>query len=390
MSAFPITLSAFPISISAFPISLAAYPISLSAFPACTTPSNTATAQCHGEWRSDVAPNPDPAAPLYDISGYHPSDLQDAYGLTAAAVTQGANQLVAVVVAYHNPALQSDLNAYRAAFRLPQCTVANKCLTISILNGSNGTPAYNPAWSVEEVIDVEMVSATCPLCRILVVEAPDATLDHLSAAAWQAATLHANVVSNSYSVPETAQMQQYASHYQKQAVVMVAGAGDKGYGPGFPASFSTVTAVGGASLIKTSSGWFQAVWPGTGSGCSVMVKKPQWQTDTGCKNRTVNDLAVVSDPATGVAGYVSSVGGWSVFGGTSVGSPIVAGMYALAGKTTNIKDASSLYAHAATFNPLLVRANGTCSPSYLCTGGFGYTGPSGLGMPTSLSAFAGS
>ena len=96
---------------------------------------------------------------------------------------------------------------------------------------------------------------------------------------------------------------------------------------------------------------------------------------------------MVADPATGVAAYVSAVGGWAVFGGTSIGAPIVASMYALAENAGNINNPSILYTHASAFNPVTARANGQCYPNYLCTGGPGYDGPSGLGMPYGLSAF---
>jgi subtilase family serine protease len=167
---------------------------------------------------------------------------------------------------------------------------------------------------------------------------------------------------------------------------MTASAGDAGYGPGYPASVPSVTAVGGASLVNNGGTWGEAIWPGTGSGCSYETK-PSWQTDTGCSYRTVNDLAIVADPATGVAGYSLYVGGWTVFGGTSIGAPIVAAMYALAGNGSSINNPSMLYQNPNGFAPVTSRSNGTCYPNYLCTGGPGYDGPSGLGMPVGLSAF---
>ena len=246
---------------------------------------------------------------------------------------------------------------------------------------------FQAGWGAEEVLDVEMVSAICPNCNIMVVESHDAKLQSLANAVTLAASNGATEISNSYSVPESRDLVRYAANYQVSGVPITAGAGDLGYGVYYPAAFATVTAVGGTSLINTSRGWLEAVWPGTGSGCSQYISKPSWQTDTGCSNRTVNDLAVVGDPATGVSAYVSVVGGWAVFGGTSVGAPIVASMYALAENGRYINDPSILYAQSTTFLPIFPRANGTCNPSYLCHGGTGYTGPAGLGMPTGLTAF---
>ena len=99
-----------------------------------------------------------------------------------------------------------------------------------------------------------------------------------------------------------------------------------------------MTAVGGTNLTRssTSRGWTEKAWSGAGSGCSAYVAKPVWQVDTGCARRTVADVAAVADPSTGVAVYDSfgSSGGanWYVFGGTSVAAPIIAAVYALAGK----------------------------------------------------------
>src|SRR5437764_1241914 len=81
-------------------------------------------------------------------------------------------------------------------------------------------------------------------------------------------------------------------------------------------------------------GWSETVWSGAGSGCSAYITKPSWQTDTRCSRRTVADVSADADPNTGVSVYDSfRTTGWLVFGGTSVASPIVAGVYALAGNT---------------------------------------------------------
>jgi subtilase family serine protease len=119
-------------------------------------------------------------------------------------------------------------------------------------------------------------------------------------------------------------------------VVISSQAAPYGYGVEFPASSQYVTAVGGTSLNRDSSarGWSETVWSGSGSGCSAYVSKPSWQTDGGCSRRTVADVSAVADPYTGVAVYDTfRTSGWLVFGGTSVASPIVAGVYALAGNT---------------------------------------------------------
>jgi hypothetical protein len=147
-----------------------------------------------------------------------------------------------------------------------------------------------------------------------------------------------------------------------------------------------VTAVGGTSLTRGGArGWNETVWSGTGSGCSAYVAKPAWQHDSGCSNRTVADVAVIGDPLTGVAVYnttaVPSQRGWGVYGGTSVGAPIVAALYAVAGNAGSVRGASSAYAGTGAFNAVLSGTNGHCNPAYLCSAGPGYNGPAGMGTP---------
>jgi hypothetical protein len=116
--------------------------------------------------------------------------------------------------------------------------------------------------------------------------------------------------------------------------------------------------------------------------------KPSWQMDTRCAKRTVADVSAVADPNTGVAVYDTyRVGGWLVFGGTSVASPIIASVYALAGNPRLLKDASFAYAHASGLFDVTSGSNGSCGGSYLCTGEVGYDGPTGLGTPDGTAAF---
>jgi subtilase family serine protease len=155
-----------------------------------------------------------------------------------------------------------------------------------------------------------------------------------------------------------------------------------------------VTAVGGTTLSRasgTARGWSERAWSGAGSGCSAYVAKPSWQTDTGCKRRTVADVSAVADPNTGVAVYDSyryqGSAGWMVFGGTSASAPIVAGTYALAGNGGATTFGSYPYAHRSGLFDVTAGSNGSCSPAYLCTAGSGYDGPTGLGTPNGTSAF---
>jgi subtilase family serine protease len=151
-----------------------------------------------------------------------------------------------------------------------------------------------------------------------------------------------------------------------------------------------VTAVGGTSLTKASNtrGWSETAWNGAGSGCSTVYAKPSWQTDALCAKRTVADVSAIADPNTGVAVYgptTSRRSGWMVFGGTSVASPLIAGIYAVQGGTATY--GSDPYSHTSALFDVTSGSNGSCGGTYLCTAGTGYDGPTGLGTPNGTSAF---
>jgi subtilase family serine protease len=245
-----------------------------------------------------------------------------------------------------------------------------------------------------------MVSAVAPNAHIVLVEAGSAKMSDLGAAVNQAVRQGADYVSNSYGGSEdpsdTAADSGYFNH---PGVAITVSAGDSGYGVEYPAASPGVTAVGGTSLKKDSSsrGWSETVWgsstggQGTGSGCSQYEPKPGWQTDSGCSKRAVADVAAVADPKTGVAVYDSyQASGWNVYGGTSAASPIIASVYADAGKPSSASNPASFpYANPSALNNVTSGSNGNCSPSYLCNGGPGYNGPTGLGTPNGTTAFAG-
>jgi subtilase family serine protease len=245
----------------------------------------------------------------------------------------------------------------------------------------------DPAWGQETAVDIDMISAICPLCGIAVVEAKSAKLQDLGPAVDQAAALNPVAISNSYAIAETQATDQYAAYYNHPNIAVIAAAGDTAQSVNFPAVSSNVIAVGGTSLFQNSDGSFapQTVWANTGGGCSGNIAKPVWQLDAGCPNRTTNDVAVIADPATGVMAYSSYGNGWGVYGGTSVSAPIVAALFALANHSQGMLDASRLYTNAG----LLYAAsgsNGSCSPAYFCTAGPAYNSPTGNGVPYGLQA----
>jgi subtilase family serine protease len=342
-------------------------------------------ARCHSLVRVDNSGQPlATTAP----SGYGPADLQAAYKLPSS--TAGAGQTIAIVDAYDDPRAESDLGVYRSQFGLPPCTTANGCFRKVNQTGGTRYPRGNTGWAEEISLDLDMASAICPNCNILLVEASSNSFANLSAAVDEAARLGANVISNSYGGGEYSSEVADQSHYDHPGIAITVSSGDNGYGVQFPAASQYVTAVGGTNLSRDGStrGWGETVWSGAGSGCSAFITKPSWQKDGGCSRRTVADVSAVADPNTGVAVYDTyRVGGWLVFGGTSVAAPIIGSVYALAGNAGSITYGSYSYSHTASLFDVTSGSNGSCGGSYLCTGVVGFDGPTGNGTPNGTGGF---
>ncbi|GAA3841103.1 hypothetical protein GCM10022403_086680 [Streptomyces coacervatus] len=314
--------------------------------------------------------------------GLSATQLQTAYGLTGPSKAT----TVAVVDAYANPDAVASLNTYRSRFGLGPADI-----TQVNQDGGSTLPEANANWGVEEMLDLEMVSAACPDCKILYVGADSASFDDLGTAVNTAVRLGAKVVSNSYGGDESADaLHAQDAYYTHPGVAITVSSGDGGYGISYPAAFNTVVAVGGTSLTLNPDGTraSETSWEGAGSGCSRFVAKPRWQKDSACANRTVADVSAVADPATGVAVYDSyGLQGWSVVGGTSVAAPVIAGVYGRTGHTGG-NPAQRLYsAPKGSLYDVTAGSNGTCSALYLCEGAKGYDGATGLGSPNGVGAF---
>lgn len=334
-------------------------------------------ARCQAWLRTDVRGAVQPDTP----AGYAPSDLQTAYGLTSDSSSKGGGLTVAVVDAYDNPNAAADLNVYRTQFGLSPCGAANGCFT-----KQSYTSQTNAAWGGEESVDVDMVSAICPNCKILLVEAASASMADLSTAE-RFATAHADYVSNSWSGNEGAKT--YDDDYEPGCGAITAATGDGGHNAiaQWPAILPNVIGVGGTSLTSVSPR-AETAWLRTGSGCSKVYAKPSFQSglNTGCAMRAEADVAADADPHTGVAVYDTfERGGWLVFGGTSVAAPVVASVFALEGNTA-ASATENLYAHTAGLNDVTSGHDGTCGAP-LCVAGQGWDGPTGLGSPRGIGAF---
>ena len=261
-----------------------------------------------------------------------------------------------------------------------------------------------------------MAHAICQSCHILLVETKTEEFSDLGAGVNAAAKLGATEISNSYAgTEEPADSALNTSYYNHPGILVAASSGDCGYrnefcaadpaGPNFPADSPDVLSVGGTSLTESGGVWTSKVWEEGGSGCSTVFSAPLWQTGiagfaaTGCgSGRAIADVAAIGDPNTGVDVYDSTPEepgaptGWGVWGGTSVSSPIVAAEFGLAGGSGGVSyPASTLYSHAGTGSALydvVSGTNGSCASATICKAVAGFDGPTGVGSPTGLEAFA--
>jgi hypothetical protein len=375
----------------------------------CATVKSAGQAHCLGLVRGVRGSN-GKVGPMLTTSpsGFGAPDLRSAYNLNSAS--SGA-KTVAIVDAMDNPNAEADLGVYRKQYNLPTCTTANGCFKkVNQSDATSPLPTADAGWAEEESLDVDMVSAICPDCHILLVEANSANdTDLMAAENAAAATSGVASISNSYGGADNSGETAEDSAFNHPGVAITASSGDSGYGVEWPAASQYVTAVGGTSLSKASNsrGWSETAWSSAGSGCSAYEPKPGWQQDTGCGKRAVADVSAVADPNTGVAvydtyntcgssslcdllielGLVQGADGWVQVGGTSASSPIIASVYAQAGNATSVNYGSYPYSHTGGLNDVTSGSNGSCGGSYLCTAGAGYDGPTGLGTPNGTTAF---
>lgn len=326
------------------------------------------------------------------VSGsYTPADLQAMYDLPSFSGTP----TVAIVDVGHDPRAVSDLAYYRSYFKLPACTKASGCLKEVNQHGSTSNlPSEKTTWDGEIALDLQMVSAICPTCHILLVDADSDSADDLGTAVRTATNLGAQYVSMSWGGAEGTGETAYDTAYLSEPnVTYVAATGDSGYSAGtmWPAAGKGVIAAGGTTVKRTAtngtaSDFTMTAWTGTGSGCSKYEAQPSGQTliaalTKACGRRAQSDVSALADPNTGP--MVRVHGEWWLIGGTSAAAPAIAAMYAIAGNHTN---AGSIYGNyliaPSRFRDVTSGATTGCpSGKLLCTAKTGWDGPTGLGSP---------
>jgi subtilase family serine protease len=369
-----------------------AVPSGLHAKRVCAASTQATVASClskvlvNGKGTVPNSATPNPGAKT-------PAQLKDAYKL---AGTSSGGRTVAIVDAYGYPSLAADLATYRSYFGLPACTTASGCLTIKDQNGGTNLPRFDAGWAGEQALDVDAVSAICPDCKILVVQAKSASIVDLGTAVSTAAKQAGVVaVSNSYGGGDLSDAT-YGAPYNHPGIAVTASTGDNGYqGGSFPASSSYVTAVGGTSLFAasgTTRGWTESAWSGAGSGCSTVntALAAASGSNTGCAKRAIADVSAAADPSNGgMAVYYPTsrtASTWAQVGGTSESAPIIAAVYALSGNTAGYANALP-YSHTANLFDVSTGSNGTCPTTQWCNARTGWDGPTGLGTPNGTGAF---
>jgi hypothetical protein len=315
-----------------------------------------------------------------------PAFLQQAYDLTYLSQTAGGSDTVAIVDAYDDPTAESDLATYRTNWGLFACTTANGCFRKVNQNGqSSPMPAADANWSEEISLDLDAVSALCPNCHILLVEANTNSSSDLYTAVGEARTLGANQISNSWAGSSSSA----SAPPSYPGVSLVAATGDHGYaGPGwdnYPAAFPNFTAAGGTSLSAVTTnarGFSESAWSlssgwGGGSGCDTNETRPSFQASGACTGRAYSDVSADADPNTGLIMY--DAGSWYLIGGTSLATPLIAAYEAVTGTAGTTPQWA--YTEAGLLNDPMSGSTGSCaaSISYVCTAGPGYDGPTGAG-----------
>ncbi|MBS2040933.1 S53 family peptidase [bacterium] len=385
---------------------------------------------------------PSAVAPQTAVT-YSPAQIRAAYGLppvpasltglsAAQAAQFGAGQTIYIVDAYHDLYAYSELTAFSQLFGLPACTNSTLAPTASLpLPSSTGNgatfyqvyatssggmtstpPAYDANWAVESALDVQWAHAIAPLARIVLIEAPDASMAGMTGAIQLANRMGPGVVSMSFGANEASYVTSLDSYFKTTGMSYYAATGDNGAGLSWPAVSPNVVAVGGTSLSFAGSGSrSETVWSGTGGGVSAYQSRPGYQASTvpgmgSATRRSVADVAFNANPATGQ--YVAVIRNqttpasylpvsWVTAGGTSLSTPqwaalmaVANAMRAQAGKPALGDPHNPLYAdlgsnsanYAASFLDVTQGNNGAGAANAAKAG---YDTPTGLGTPNGLN-----
>jgi subtilase family serine protease len=360
-----------------------------------------------------MVPDAKAAAGLPPALGYlyeTPASIACIYRLTAfdgacnpnkvTAVPLGrGSRAIAIVDAYHNPNAAKDLAAFNAQFGLPPAN-----LTIVYANGA--VPPVDPSggWALESNLDLQYAHAMAPNARLILVEAGSNSFADLLKAEKVASQLVARAgggqISNSWSGSEWASEATYDTYFAQPGVTYFASTGDAP-GTGWPSVSARVVAVGGTSVVRSASTGaflYESSWTQAGMGISGYVPRPTYQNviqaAVGAR-RGVPDVSLVANPNTGAWVYNSNplngaVGTWYIVGGTSLASPLAAGIVNAAGGFASSTPAELANVYGALANATAYAANwtdvksGTCGKTGTSTAKAGWDICTGVGSPKGL------
>lgn len=360
-----------------------------------------------------------PMASSTTVVTYTPAQIRAAYKLpsiaSATKAQLGAGQTIYIVNAKHDPNIVAELAAFNSKFSLPSCSnrtlTATTTLPLTAASSSscelviaystsgaalsNTAPAYDSGWATEIALDVQWAHAIAPLARLVLIEAPDASVNNLAGAIRLATRMGPGVVSMSFGANEGSWVSSLESSFATSGMSYLAATGDNGAAVSWPAVSSRVVAVGGTSLTWTGSGSrSETTWSSTGGGISSFVAQPSYQAGTNnASKRAVADVAFNANPYTGQ--YVATMAqgstsvSWISAGGTSLSTPQWAGLLAVAnalraqgGKASLGLPHGTLYSSVAktpgTLLDVTTGSNGSCGT---CAAAAGYDTPTGLGTP---------
>lgn len=335
--------------------------------------------------------------------GWRPIDMQTRYNL-ASSLGKGSGTIVALIELGDLPGAASDLSTYRSTFGLGTANFVK-------YNESGKQSDYPEScedfgWCVETDLDIEMVSVSCPLCTIYLIEGGNCggVVCGLENAETTAVKLGAKILSNSWGCTdlnygENCGDPNFPNYFKDKSVAYLASSGDDGYGLiAWPASLAPVLAIGGTQLAQSGSTYSESVWNGAGAGCATTTPKPKWQHDPDCAGKTFADISAEAGCSPGVAEYIGSYGGWTGVCGTSVASPLVAGMLGLAGHPGKLTGGKTFWDMSGRkrhndLHQITSGSDGNCG-NYLCEAGLSkkdggykkYSGPAGWGSPDGIGA----
>jgi kumamolisin len=376
-------------------------------------------------------------------SGETPASIACVYGLvpptpgcniaTSTDNVNGGSGTIVIIDAFDYPQAEQDLATFSSQFGLPQCTSASGCFTVLYAAGTQ--PAPDCGWGQEMALDIEWAHGMAPNANIVLVEAAsDNDSDVYDAIAFADSYISAlpdprAEVSMSFLIYETQDAINHDPLFQQPGVVYIAAAGDSGAANNintlsYPATSPFVIAAGGTTIVRDPAGDFakETAWAtttpcnpdfsncnlrgcskkellngqclGGGGGISLLEPIPSYQTGVSNiigSNRGTPDFSADADPNSGVSVYDSftcgGYSGWQVYGGTSVSSPLLAGIINTAGnfRGSSADELTPLYNslnnrkyYNSIFRDIKRRVDGEFRAVY------GYDLATGLGTPQGL------